>query len=169
MEVDSDEASLRVTSAIDQLQPTGLQARPSFDSENLLPSVAHDDFILYVDQPQPTRLQVHPSFDSKKLFRSVAHDDFILEGDISGLEKYTMHDTCNPCLSIEGIGQIGSPMGETTARAIVSLASPVVFPGSDSSRDVKSHMWQVSADKVSYWYIVLTSLMVIYALTDSLR
>ncbi|KAJ6571888.1 hypothetical protein B0H19DRAFT_1131781 [Mycena capillaripes] len=82
-----------------------------------------------------------------KAFHGVARDDFFLEGDLSSLEKYTLHEACNPCISIEGMGQIGTPLGEAAARAIVSLASPVVLP---ASRDAKSHVWEVLAEKIHF-------------------
>ncbi|KAJ7722660.1 hypothetical protein DFH07DRAFT_1067381 [Mycena maculata] len=79
-------------------------------------------------------------------FATAAHD-FILEGKLSTVEEHGMERAVNPCLSIEGVGQIGSPMGDAAARAIISVACPVVL---DDTADIKSHIWEVAPDKIRF-------------------
>ncbi|KAJ7664333.1 hypothetical protein DFH06DRAFT_1470738 [Mycena polygramma] len=117
------------------------------DAMELVDNVASGD-----DSSVESQSNITPEFASESAFAesfaAIALEDFGFAGEFSCTKEYAISEACNPCLCIDGIGQIGLPLSEREARSIISVGSLVVIPGKDSGRN--SGLWEVLADKVHF-------------------
>ncbi|KAF7340846.1 hypothetical protein MSAN_02114100 [Mycena sanguinolenta] len=90
---------------------------------------------------------IAPSTDIKADFEDVLKNGFDFDGIFAFAKRYKMGDAPNPCLSIDGLGTIGIPLGIREARAIIAASKPVRRTENDTKT---SGIWELPSKKVHF-------------------
>lgn len=70
--------------------------------------------------------------------------DFNFQGSFAWVTRYT--DAPNPALRLEGLGTVGVPLGDVSARAFAELCRTQTHAGESAG----SHTWSLDATNVQF-------------------